>query len=137
MKYRIFILFVFFTFVSCEKMWETWYCIKIENTTTKGIFVSSGCARYGLFDYPDTTLTVNRPSLLQVNPNDHNDLRSGPKWEYIINEIPSDTLSIYIFDADTINAYDWSQIKEGYKVLKRYDLSVEDLKQKNWTVTYP
>jgi len=31
----------------------------------------------------------------------------------------------------------WHQVEEGYEVLKRYDLSVYDLTQMNWTITYP
>jgi hypothetical protein len=49
----------------------------------------------------------------------------------------TDTLSIYVFDTDTLNTYDWVKVKVGYKVLKRYDLSLDDLKQMNWTITYP
>lgn len=90
-----------------------------------------------MFSYPDTVLPVSKPSLLKVNPHDFNNLRSPIEWKEIIEKNPSDTLSIYIFDGDTVNTYDWNQIKEGYKVLKRYDLSINDLQQMNWTVTYP
>ena len=51
--------------------------------------------------------------------------------------MPLDTLSIYFFDADTLETYSWIQVKKENKVLKRFDLSVQDLKDKNWKIHYP
>lgn len=87
--------------------------------------------------YPDTALPASAPSLYKIEPGRQINLRSSFEWENVIKEMPSDTLSIYVFDADTLTIYNWSQVKEGYKVLKRYDLSIDDLHQMNWTITYP
>jgi len=122
---------------SCEKVMEKWYTIKVQNNTDKVIFVSAGCDKYGLFSYPDTILTTSKPSLLSVAPNDYNYLDNGKKWEKINEELPEKKLIIYFFNSDTINFYDWTQIKEGNKVMKRMDLSVEELENMNWTITYP
>lgn len=44
----------------------------------------------------------------------------------------------FVFDADTLNKYSWNQIRTGYKILKRYDLSIENgLKQIKYVITYP
>jgi hypothetical protein len=51
--------------------------------------------------------------------------------------LPSDTLMIYVFDAEIIENIPWSTIANGYMILKRYDLSLEDLAKLNWTITYP
>ena len=48
-----------------------------------------------------------------------------------------DTLHYFIFDADTINAYSWNEIKEGYKILRRYDLSGNDIELLKESITYP
>jgi len=48
-----------------------------------------------------------------------------------------DTLIFFVFSVDTLNKYSWEQIREGYKILKRYDLSIDDLDSLNWTITYP
>ena len=49
----------------------------------------------------------------------------------------TDSLMFYVFSVDTLNKYSWDEIREGYKILKRYDLSYEDLDSLNWTITYP
>jgi hypothetical protein len=122
---------------SCEDPMEKWYTIKIQNNTNKQVFVSAGCERYGLYSYPDTLLPTSEPSLLSVSPNDYNNLRSPIKWDDIIMKQPENKLSIYFFNADTLEKYEWTDIKHGYKIAERLDLSLEDLQETNWTLTYP
>lgn len=131
------IISIFVLTNSCEEFMEKWYAIKIQNNTDKVIFVSVGCDKYGLFSYPDTILNTTKPSLLSVSPNDYNYLRSSIKWEEIVKEQPEGKLSLYFFNSDTINSYDWAHIKDGNRVMKRIDLSLEDLERMNWTITYP
>lgn len=138
MKY---IILVFSTIIllanCCENMMEKWFYIRVANISQKAIMVTAGYGRFLMNAYPDTTLPPSEPDLYKIEPNKQINLRSGFEWEKVIEEMPLDTLSIYVFDADTLNTYDWVQVKEGYKVLKRYDLSLDDLKQMNWTITYP
>ena len=124
--------------LSCKTPVESWDSIKIVNNTNKDIYVSAGIRRYGMYSYPDTLLPIERPSLVTVRAGKSNFLRSGPDWESAIrNSNNSDSLSIYLFDIDTVIQYDWNKIRADYKVLKRSDLSIADLKRMEWTLTYP
>ncbi len=58
-------------------------------------------------------------------------------WSKVFARTPKDTLSVFIFSGDTVAAYSWDEIRSGYKVLKRFDLSQQDLEAMNYTVTYP
>lgn len=53
------------------------------------------------------------------------------------NNYPDKKSKIYLFSMDTLNAYSYKEIREGYKYLKRYDLSYADMDRINWTITYP
>lgn len=46
-------------------------------------------------------------------------------------------MSIFIFDLDTLEYYNWDGIRNSYKVLKRYDLSIENLEELDFIVSYP
>jgi len=46
-------------------------------------------------------------------------------------------MMVYVFDAHVIETTAWDSVKANYLVLKRYDLSLDDLKRMNWTITYP
>lgn len=71
------------------------------------------------------------------------ELGSIPPQEEI--EIPEETerlsrfgaIHIYIFDKDTLKTVSWDQIRDDYNVLRRYDLTLEDLEAMNWIIEYP
>lgn len=131
------IISIIFLACCCEKMMEKWYYIRVTNVSERIIMVTAGYGRFLMNVYPDTTLPASKPSLYRIEPMKHTNLTSSFEWEKVIKEMPFDTLSIYVFDEDTLNTFSWEIIRKGYKVLKRYDLSVNDLKNMNWTITYP
>ena len=82
--------------------------------------------------YPDTML-MNKN--VTIGP-----LLKNSKYNYDFNRLENnDSLSLFIIDLDTIKKYTWEEIKNGYKILQRYDLRVdlEGLKQLDFIVTYP
>lgn len=59
-------------------------------------------------------------------------------WKELYSlDAPQDTLSLFIFHKDTIAKYSWDEIRGDYKILTRYDLSLEDLKRLDFVLTYP
>ena len=58
-------------------------------------------------------------------------IENMPRWNY------SDTLFLFIFDANVIENTPWEVVARDYLVLRRYDLTLEDLRRLNWQVTYP
>lgn len=89
---------------------------------------------YPSYNYPDTFLATNKPILQMIRPQVHTRLESKEKWEEVL---PKDTLVVYILSKDTVDKYSWEKIRSDYNILKRYDLSLDDLKKQNLTVTYP
>jgi len=64
--------------------------------------------------------------------------RSFSCYEKIfIDEYFSDTVYVYVFDAAVVDTTPWDIVAKDYLVLKRYDLSLEDLQRLDWQVTYP
>jgi hypothetical protein len=120
-----------------EDIMEKWYTISVNNSSHKKIYISAGYSRYGMPEYPDTLLPTIEPDLYTVDHGEQNKLRSSFEWETVIEKMELDTLSIYFFNADTIENYSWDEIVNGYKIIERRDFSIDDLKQINWSVTYP
>ena len=46
-------------------------------------------------------------------------------------------LIVYVFDADVVENTSWEVVARDYLVLKRYDLTLEDLQRLDWKITYP
>ena len=48
-----------------------------------------------------------------------------------------DTLIIFVFNADTATLQGWEYVKDHNLVTQRYDLSLSDLQNLNWSLTFP
>jgi len=114
----------------------------IINNSHQAIYVQ------GETHYPDTLyfghyagLTSN-PEMFKVQSHSSSDkpLQIRDCYEDIFNygvEIPSGVLMVYIFDAGVLESTPWSTVVTNYMVLKRFDLSLQNLGEMDWTITYP
>lgn len=130
------VLFVLCLFSSCEETRFTVYDIIIKNKSNNNIqfFVARSGSE---FLYPDTTLPTKKVGGPVILPGLSVSVDSGLKWEQEYAKLPSDKMSIYIFDSDTLKKYDWENVRLNYRVLKRYDLTLQDLQSTDFYVNYP
>jgi len=108
--------------------------IILKNKTNKTLYVvgnnSIYLSRYNGSPYSDW---------YKVLPNGENNtglfnVGSGRSYCY---ENTIDTLHIFVFEEDVLSIYTWEKVVNDYMVLQRYDLSLQDLQQLNWQVSYP
>lgn len=98
--------------------------------------------------YPDTVNFYKyipnpsyQPYLNKVNPEGENtDAVENLKGclEGLFNEPhigSGDTMMVFLFREDSLKANDWKDAPNY--VLKRYDLTIDELNALNWTITYP
>lgn len=87
--------------------------------------------------FPDTSLVEKEPSpMINVPTSDERYIDFPQDFDEVFEAIPSGKLSIYIFSEDTLKKYSWEEIRQGYKVLKRYDLTHAELDQMDYTIVY-
>ncbi|RZK10421.1 MAG: hypothetical protein EOO46_10820 [Flavobacterium sp.] len=92
---------------------------------------------YPLMHYPDTILPVERPYGMQfIKKNGASGKFTNPSWDNIYSQLPDGKFSMYVFDADLVDAVPWSKIKSNYRVLQRFDLTLYDLQNSNYTIKY-
>ena len=127
---NLFMILLVLSSVSCQKLFDHAYIIKIQNNSKDTIQF------YASYNYPDTSMDVTKPLLKMVYPSKYSSLESKKQWDNVL-VAPSDTISIFILSKDTLDKYDWAKIRNDYNILKRYDLSLEELKRQSWIVTYP
>lgn len=111
----------------CEKPVDKVYSIRIENSSNDTIQF------YASFVYPDTIIVNEKPRLKLAYPNKYGHIDSEEKWEDVL---PNKIISIFILSKDTVDTYSWAEIRNDYNILKRYDLSIDDLEKQNWTIVY-
>jgi hypothetical protein len=113
----------------CENWPYRRYSFCIQNNSKYTIRVHAATsANKGV--YPDTTLyTIESNDMTRkIIPFSEHFSEFGASPEEIFSYLPKDTLSVYIFCQDTLDSYSWEEIQYGYKILRRYDLSIEDIK---------
>jgi len=80
--------------------------------------------------YPDTTLCFgNRQKITRIvkSNSSYKDIDKIRLSEFIRQNTPNDTLSFFFFHADTIEKYPLEIIQRDYSILRRYDLSSQDI----------
>lgn len=140
-KFKIYIIVLFLIFLSCKKE-NCHKRIGFKNNSNFSVYIRAEV------NYPDTLHFQSYSGLVhnahsqKVEPNsvNYNGLDVTPScWHSVINgdRIKSDTLMIYVFDANDIENLPWSEVAHNYLVLKRYDLSLADLEEMEWVINYP
>lgn len=121
----------------CEHAMDYSYEIKLINNAghSIGYYFAAG-GDYGTF-YPDSLPEANNYIMYDISKVLRPGFESHLNWEKFFQTLPYDTLSVFIFHTDTLNKYTWEEVKDGYKILRRYDLSQEDLQEMDYTITYP
>lgn len=135
MKKIFLCLVVLLLTISCEDAKFTVDRINIKNSSSHKIqyFIARPGAE---FVYPDTLLPTLRINSVVINSGETFYGDSGDDWQKTYNNLPENKMSVFILHPDTLNSYTWEEIRQGYKILKRYDLTLEELKTKNFVLTY-
>ena len=93
------------------------------------------------FDYPDTSLHEyghGNGRSVEIDPGSKERFSMPGSWESEINHRNSLGISsFFIVSLDTISKYGWETVRQTYNILERRDMTVEDLKNNNWTLNYP
>ena len=111
--------------------------INFNNTSKSDVYV------HGSYNYPDTLLTYEFPSptlnpqIFKVGANSSSEQALETRGNYLAKLKDIERFVVFVFDAEVLETTPWDTVKVNYMVLKRYDLSLEDLESLNWTITYP
>lgn len=130
----------FFLSMTCKKETDIChYSLWLNNTTDKAVYVVAS------YDYPDTSINFQNPLIGNANyvgPHKRVAFISGTN-RCIESEIemfsPAHILSIFVFDAEQLqdSNVSWSQIRQNYQVLKRFDYTIDELRNTNFSVDFP
>ncbi len=119
---------------SCGRDEDDHYGIMFVNNSDKEVFVRAD------WWYPDTVITFGNPAraeneyLVAAHSNSNHPLSSSESYEkgFSFHE----RFMVFVMDAELVRNTPWDTVKSKYLVLKRYDLSFDDLDSMNWTITY-
>lgn len=79
--------------------------------------------------YPDTILPEFDYGVTELN--------SGMGTLMKVWKTEKDYLYFFVFDSDTLKKYPWEVIRKDYKILKRYLVDMNKVRQGGYKITYP
>ncbi len=113
------------------------HSVYVRNTSSRTIYASV----YG--HYPDTAITDPNPALspetFKLEPNETKPIYNSRDCVEVYYEqvLASDKLMFFVFDAEVLESTPWEEVRQNYQVLKRYDLGLQDLRERNFTIVFP
>ena len=120
--------FVALIFTACPMDYVNGFRFRNNSNTDVYIYLNV----YDETLYPDTTVTrLRRGHFFKQGITRSYEYGSSKNDPWV------DTLCLFIFDADTFNTYSWEEIQNDYKVLQRYDLSLENIEALKRQIPYP
>jgi hypothetical protein len=130
-KYYFAILMLYMLlFSNCGCFLPNYYAINFANEAEHDVYfyVLDCKGKYINTAYPDTVISFDKKYVGRIKSHSYFvDIIGTLPIENYFDKLPNDTLSIFYFHPDTLIKYSWSEIKTGYKILQRYDLSIEDV----------
>ncbi len=109
------------------------------NKSKKNITLLIGRGVYGSLQYPELLPSKNdwKKYAETISPDKSEVMYiSSPIGEYI-DTFPLDTMAVFVFDPDTLDAYPWEVIRDEYKVLKTHFITIDDVLKSDTIVVYP
>ena len=98
----------------------------------QGFVIRTPCCRKHLYSMLLLTLLKQTLKEDQIALYDGSSISKAVK-----TNTTSDTLSVFVFHIDTLLNHSWKEIRDGYKILVRYDLSAKDLESLRGEIYYP
>ncbi len=140
-KITIILMTLSFAFLAnnCEREDENHHkTIEVINNSDKAVYT------YLSTSYPDTldmygVPSSPYPSIYKIEPYERNKSALSLREFYEVifrdgGQIPSDTLMVFFMDAEKLES-ETTHVHNS--IIQRYDLSLQDLQQVNWMLTYP
>lgn len=88
----------------------------------------------GKYEYPDTTLNEKMYFEMTLPHSKGRATYSTRRWDRVI---VNGKMSIFILDKNIVDNMSWKKIQDDYMILQRYDVSIDELEDLNWTIYYP
>jgi hypothetical protein len=111
--------------------------IKVINNTADAIYIGFTTAAF-----PDTLFSnaVPNPALQPAAKK----IKAGEQNNTAISVVhggqcieDATNIMVYVFDATVLETIPWDTVKAKNSYVKRYDLTLQQIKDRNWVIAYP
>jgi hypothetical protein len=125
---------------SCGLTNRTKFSIDLKNNSNKNLYFTYSYA------YPDTSVdnsiylptgSTRTPSVVVAPGERSNIIASKVSLDEFYAHIPSGKLQVLVYDANVAKTTPWDTVMAKYLVLKRYEITADDVSGTKGLITYP
>jgi hypothetical protein len=92
---------------------------------------------YGDYIFPDTSISSSKPEFINLDAHSVRDVFDDDIKDEKFKRLKTEKLTIFVFHSDTLKKYDWTAIRSGYKILRRYEVNDSILRKSEYVLVYP
>ena len=116
------------------------FTIALKNTSNKSLYFTYS------YTYPDTSVdnsiyispgSTRTPSMVVAPGEQVNVIISRVGLEEFYARIPSGKLQVLVYDANVVKTTPWDTVMTKYMVLKRYEITADDVTRTKGVINYP
>ena len=126
------LLFILPMLVACPAI-DYKHFIRFDNNSDTDVYIYMGLWGRGNSLYPDTTIGAEVKCGVLFKKGE----TRYYSYNYDYNQEHTNVLCLFIFDANVFDTCSWGEIKKDYKILRRYDLSLQDIERLDRKISYP
>lgn len=122
----------------CSKNFPSGYDLrfKVKNNSNNGIYFSENNTYPDSMIYIVSPLTKNKEKKI-LSGESGNFYLTGTDWETKFKDAPQNSISLFIFKSDSLEQILWDTIRAKYIIEMRYDLTLQNMKDRNWEIEFP
>ena len=125
---------------SCPLSDRTKFTIDLKNNSNKSLYFTYS------YTYPDTSVdnsiylppgSTRTPSAVVAPGERSNIINSKVSLDEFYAHIPSGKLQVLVYDANVVKTTPWDTVVAKYLVLKRYEITTDDVSGTKGLISYP
>lgn len=137
---KILLFIILFTLTACPSdVGEESLCIKNNSDKQMYFWFSYDFTKY---HYPDTILPLEKPFEIRGAGRGGcvgNDAGQYPSWQTIFSQLPANKFTVYFFETDDYprTQEDWELLLSNTNKIHIKNVTLEELRENNYTISYP
>ncbi len=125
---RMLCVWILLFVMGCEPFADHSNFIEVKNHSGNTI----NC--FAVFIYPDSLLPLSKPRFIEVK---HQSRGFIDDYSFNDSRFERNKITIFILSKDTVEKYNWDDIRANYRILKRYEVTLGDITNMGGFVLYP
>ena len=94
---------------------------------------------YAVFIHPDTSISEAEPELSILDSGKSTFIFDNNTSEESLNRFfeNDERITVFILSSDTLNKYGWDRVRDSYNILRRYEITTQELDDMGGDLVYP